>query len=1175
MATGQCGVFAVTSDINCSIIPDAFIAQITVFPDSLEGCNTWSAPGFGYSDPMDFGTFEFGPFEGPSVTINISCSNDTSCVFPLTIQNPCFDNSCNITATVLDSITCVDATPGSQGGLITQILVRNGDAQGSYTWTTSTGDFSGQGVFNEIITIGPIPANATGALEIFFTANNSPNCGTSVVMVNPCTGNTCPLEIYVADTTWATCGSADGTVTFQLEGQVEPYQIIYTDANGVSGSVTNTNVVTGLASGQYTFELVDATDFCTATTDYVIPEINDIDLVFVQGADCVSNTITAIPTGGAEPYTYAWNTGETTASIVPTSLNQVYIVTVTDGNGCTEVSATFANQFNPLTIVDSLDIRNATCGLENGMIFPFVFGGSQPYAYLWSDGSTSFNLTDLGPGTYGLTVTDANGCEVSNSYEIGVNQLNIFVSPFEAFICDNSTVDLLVFTGNDGNTSDILYTWTNEAGDVVGTGDTITVGEAGIYTVTATVAGSPECENTAFVEVFNADESDFDGEIIIFNQNDSIGFCGLFLYYTGNPINSQFAEWTLPNGEVIFGNYIEANLYGPGLYIATAYLPNTGCAVSDSIFILPEQLICTNLDGRVYLDSDLNCSPGADEAGLPQQLVQLTAASSGVEFFAFTDESGNWSATVPSGDDYSVQVIAPNDLFGTCAAQVVTATDGGNAFIQIPLQPFGDCPRVTVDLSIPLIRRCFNNRIWLNYENTGTALAEDVVIRLEIGEWADNAEPFLQPFPNSITLNPETGIRTAEWIIGDLAPFAGGNLSLFVYTCNNDAPLGAAACVIATAEPNNPCPPADPAWTGASVFVEGTCTQDSVFFTLSNVGDASMSVPLSYIVIEDGVILNPNPTLGDPLGIGESMLVSLPANGSTWHLQAMQEPLHPGLLMPIDFVEGCGGDPGSLGFALQFPVSDDAFYIDEDCQPIIGAYDPNDKQAEPRGYGENNYIVKDQTIDYTIRFQNTGTDTAFTVVVRDTLSELLDMSTIQILNASHRMRIHTDSSSRALAFIFEDIQLVDSFANEPLSHGALSFRISPIADLEPGTVIENTAAIYFDFNEAVITNTYFHTVEEDFVVVSIFDFTPEVAELSVYPNPTAGTAEIKLPEALNNETLQLEVFDAFGRLLHNYRYGAGERPAVDLGGFPAGWYTLRLSDGQSLLGTGRVLLEKK
>ncbi|MEO1261672.1 MAG: T9SS type A sorting domain-containing protein [Bacteroidota bacterium] len=152
-------------------------------------------------------------------------------------------------------------------------------------------------------------------------------------------------------------------------------------------------------------------------------------------------------------------------------------------------------------------------------------------------------------------------------------------------------------------------------------------------------------------------------------------------------------------------------------------------------------------------------------------------------------------------------------------------------------------------------------------------------------------------------------------------------------------------------------------------------------------------------------------------------------------------------------------------------------FSDFDCQVAIGPYDPNDKSAVPVGAGPDHEIPNDTTITYLIRFQNTGTDTAFQVVLRDTLSANLEIGSLRPGASSHAYDWEL-SGNGELKFTFDNIMLPDSNINEAASHGFVSFKIKPKTPLVPGTVIENKAAIYFDFNEPIITNTVFHTIEK-------------------------------------------------------------------------------------------------
>jgi uncharacterized repeat protein (TIGR01451 family) len=207
----------------------------------------------------------------------------------------------------------------------------------------------------------------------------------------------------------------------------------------------------------------------------------------------------------------------------------------------------------------------------------------------------------------------------------------------------------------------------------------------------------------------------------------------------------------------------------------------------------------------------------------------------------------------------------------------------------------------------------------------------------------------------------------------------------------------------------------------------------------------------------------------------------------------MQPAGHPWSNKASATVEGCGVNSNgnfSLGMVNLFPLNDQPPYTDIDCRENIGSFDPNDKQGFPLGVLDEHYIPLQQQIEYFIRFQNTGTDTAFTVIVRDTLDADLDPASIRPLGSSHPYQFNLSGQGVA-SFIFTNIMLPDSNVNELNSHGYLKFSITPKARLTEGTTIENKAAIFFDFNDPVITNTTSHTLGSKYLGVSTVLFNPE------------------------------------------------------------------------------------
>jgi uncharacterized repeat protein (TIGR01451 family) len=137
------------------------------------------------------------------------------------------------------------------------------------------------------------------------------------------------------------------------------------------------------------------------------------------------------------------------------------------------------------------------------------------------------------------------------------------------------------------------------------------------------------------------------------------------------------------------------------------------------------------------------------------------------------------------------------------------------------------------------------------------------------------------------------------------------------------------------------------------------------------------------------------------------------------------------------------------------------------CFTVVGSYDPNDKVVYPTTILD---ISGNKWLNYTIRFQNTGTAEAEHVYITDTMSNLVDISSFTLLSYSHQplMQIYNDG---LVKFNFPNIHLPDSNSNEPESHGYVQYKIRAKDSLTVGSTIENTANIFFDFNAPVITNT--------------------------------------------------------------------------------------------------------
>jgi len=256
-------------------------------------------------------------------------------------------------------------------------------------------------------------------------------------------------------------------------------------------------------------------------------------------------------------------------------------------------------------------------------------------------------------------------------------------------------------------------------------------------------------------------------------------------------------------------------------------------------------------------------------------------------------------------------------------------------------------------------------------------------------------------------------------------------------------------------------------------------------------------------------------------------------------------------------------DPGLIGTVLQTTATVSSVGTDADLsnntgtnnRTITGSYDPNDKLARTStgASDELYYIDQDEWIDYVIRFQNTGTDTAFNILITDTLASTLDPATLHIGAASHPFTWELRDQG-TLKFYFQNILLPDSNYSEPLSHGFVSFRIKPRLPLLPGTVIENTANIFFDFNEPVITEPSVLVAEFSTGVPDAFNG----GDVDVFPNPTNGSVTVR---SLSGDMRSLALLAMDGRTVLAERLSGISMTEIDLASIASGTYVVVITTG--------------
>ncbi len=527
--------------------------------------------------------------------------------------------------------------------------------------------------------------------------------------------------------------------------------------------------------------------------------------------------------------------------------------------------------------------------------------------------------------------------------------------------------------------------------------------------------------------------------------------------------------------------------------------------------------------GRVMQMVDNDCN---SEEGLPLASWSVELGTGESTRRIQTDNNGGFVFAVDANTTYTLTATPPFGLWEICEPiQTITVpatAEANSPFVDFKAKVRQECAVLEVDVSTPFLRRCFPNTYTVNYANIGTVTAEAAHIIIDLDETFD--------FQSSSIPATDLGNNQLQFDLGDIPASNFGRFAFEVVVNCEEATLGQTHCVEANIFPKPDCFDNSPNWSGAELELAAGCKEDATLeFKIRNVGEGDMLDEQAFSIVEDMIMLHQSGSEGVfKLRSGEEFLYEIPATGATYRLETEQVPNHPFHGTLALALEGCGEDDlgeFSTGFVTMLPLAGKTFSYDIDCQENRGAYDPNDKQGFPKGVGSEHWLKQNTDIEYLIRFQNTGTDTAFNIVVLDTLSPLLEPESVKPLVASHDYTFE-QLDKNILKFTFANIMLPDSNINEVASHGFIRFKVSQQPDLEDNLLIENQAAIYFDFNEPIFTNTTVHkTGEEPLTPVEAFEL---ASTISASPNPFDHQAIIEMEEqAPPNTTFVL--YDLLGR----------------------------------------------
>ncbi|MEM7575605.1 MAG: SprB repeat-containing protein, partial [Bacteroidota bacterium] len=373
-------------------------------------------------------------------------------------------------------------------------------------------------------------------------------------------------------------GLASGSVTATVSGGTIPYT--YNWSNG-----EETPFITNLTAGIY---LVTVTDALGASGESSItltePSLVTIDLSADQNCSAPF-TLNANGNGGVGDYSYNWSTGASTSTIVVSDEAQ-YCVTVVDGNGCGTFECIDVMINSPEVEVVAIDV---TCfGDMNGSLTATATDGSPPYSYSWSNGGSGATIDNLGAGTYGVTVTDANGCMASTTGTVNEPpELTTTTQSLHDVCPGEATGSVMVLPV--GGTPPYTYLWSTGA---------TTQGEAtlpaGIYSVTVTDANGCTAVDETEVLALPGPDVSIEGDPVICGVGNTTDLTATASGGTGN---YQY-EWNT-------GALVPTINVGPGTYSVTVTDGN-GCTDEASIEV-------TLIDISISLTStDVVCNGDAN-----------------------------------------------------------------------------------------------------------------------------------------------------------------------------------------------------------------------------------------------------------------------------------------------------------------------------------------------------------------------------------------------------------------------------------------------------------------------------------------------------------------------------------------------------------------------------------
>jgi hypothetical protein len=592
-----------------------------------------------------------------------------------------------------------------------------------------------------------------------------------------------------------------------------------------------------------------------------------------------------------------------------------------------------------------------------------------------------------------------------------------------------------------------------------------------------------------------------------------------------------------------------------GGWFVNGYIATNGSTAFQDIFFHLDAPIGI-LKGTSFRDLNSNCIKNISEPSFSKLPIKLNGI---VNLYTTTDSLGEFSLPAFVGN-YDLDINLPNPYWMLCElTKNISISSPLNTF-NIPIQPVVACPLLNVDISTPYLEKCKDNIYTIRYYNEGVIMAYNAYIELVL----DNALDWVSGEQPSIDL----GNNRYKIPLGNLAPFQYGETHFTVNVNCMKAEDRQTHCVYAHIFPDTICLETANCIDSSYLEFSAECIGDSIRLTIQNTGKGVTQEPRPLLILEEDIIRLYRDSIF--LQPGESWTITLPADGNTYKFLTTPNSCYYYYNIPSSVIEGCGG-LNNTGFVNILPQDDNSPYIAVSCIENVNSFPISRLFTQPVGYGENHYITDSTRIDYMVAFVNLGNSVAQNVLIIDTLEDNLDWSTFAYGSASHEVKYELFNNG-ILYILFENIALAPYTGDNNDILGYIKFSIYPKKDIPLGTRVHNNVSIYFDNNLPVNSNTIFHTIDNDFIVVEtptptkIVDKLPNV---KAYPNPSSESVCIEFPDN-THITYQVQLLDVSGNTVYSIDMD-GSKLVLPLHNLPSGIYYYRILDRKNMIYSGRII----